>query len=608
MSDEPKVYLDHLIERENLRYRRSEEQVTDYPQDKQTSLRLGDLTAERGRFIRKPDFQRATWAWNPEDCVSLLESIVNYQVVPSIIMWTSPQNGYDYILDGGHRVSVVLAWLRDDWGERYSAEHIDDEEQINAISLASREVRQLIRARVGDIQTYREAEEALARVVRERKSPADVLDDVTFQRGLFYQSLLKGDISFHILWVKGGYKTAEQSFLKINKSGRQLTDWETTLVENRNSSFARAVMSISSGSTAPHYWPDEFPGVSDAATVQLKERASSIVGGVRHIQATLFHPTYRLPVQRVQLPLMVASIPDRPRYVAEFLTITEGFRGQEPETQALLRKNPEAAPEEIIDDGEKIIRKANDILDHLIGPSNQPKALGVVPALYFYTDAGRYVRSLLYGFIYWMFLGSEEDILTRKRLFCAYRRPFEEIIKLNKANIIATLSRRTGSGPEVTVQTARFYNDALQALIANNGDIESDGFFKDYNELLSNFTSDGNPPVPGQKKVTSRIFTEKQKSTAILTRLLARPFTCDICGGMLDPEQGAQHDHFDQWIDGGATSSDNQRVTHPFCNNQRNSIEAYINKATEIYLPRFNDPEVPNTMRQLSMFPDDAFR
>jgi len=43
--------------------------------------------------------------------------------------------------------------------------------------------------------------------------------------------------------------------------------------------------------------------------------------------------------------------------------------------------------------------------------------LALVPALYFYTDTGRYVRSLLYGFLNWLFSACEEDILSRKRVF-----------------------------------------------------------------------------------------------------------------------------------------------------------------------------------------------
>lgn len=607
MTDENKVYLDHLVERENLRYRRSEEQLNEYTQDKQTTLRLGDLTAQRGKYLRKPDFQRATWAWTPKECVSLLESIINYQVVPSIIMWSSPQNGYDYILDGGHRVSVVLAWLNDDWGEKHANSYIEDEEQINLIQAASREVRQLVRAKIGDISAYKDAEESLARVVRDRKSPGEVLDEITFQRGLFYQSLLKGDIAFHVLWVRGDFKIAEQSFLKINKSGRQLSDWETTLVENRNSSFARAVMSVASGNTAPHYWPEEAPKGPNQA--ELEQNIRYIHEGVRYLQTALFQPSYRSQIQTLQQPFMVSSIPDRPRYIAELLTITEGFRGQEPETQKLLKRNPDAEPEEIITDGWKLVSKAVDIFEHLNGPSNQPKSMAIVPALYFYNDAGRYVRSLLYGFIYWMFQGSDEDILNRKRLFSAYRGGFEQIIRTNKSEIVTAISRKTGSGPEVTVKTGRFYNSVLDLLIQFDGDIVSQSFADQYELLMAEYVTGDDPGSgSGRSRQVSRAFTDRQKSTAILARILDKQIACDICGGMLDPEGSIQHDHIAEYAQGGKTVPANQRIVHPFCNHQRSIIENYRSRSRQIMLPAFTENESATGVTQLVLIPDSAFR
>lgn len=598
MATENKVYLDHLVQRESLRYRRSEEEVGPYPLDKQATLRLSDLTSDqRGKYLRKPDFQRATWAWTPEECVSLLESIINSQVIPSIIMWTSPQNGYDYILDGGHRVSVVLAWLKDDWGERYATENIDDEEQLGIIQRANRQARQSVKMKIGDIQTYKLAEEEMTRVVKDGKSPREELDDVTFRKGLFYQSLLKGDVSFHVLWVRGDYKTAEQSFLKINKSGRQLSDWETTLVENRNSSFARSVMSISSGSTAPHYWPEDAPN-------GLSQTVEEITESVKYLQNVLFQPQYHIPINRLQQPFMVASIPDRPRYIAELLTVTEGYRGQEPETQKLLKKDPDADPEQIITDGWHIIHKAVDIFEHLHGPSNQSKSLALVPALYFYNDAGRYVRSLLYGFIYWMFMGTEAEILDRKRFFTIYRAAFEQIIRINKSEIISVISRKTGSGPEVTVQTARFYHDVLMLLIKHDGDTDAGQFVNEYEFLMSGTVRQDPSRTTSLR---SRSFTEPQKSAALLSRILDQPIRCDICGGMIDPQGSIQHDHIIPYSQGGLTTPSNQSVTHPFCNHQRASIEGYINKSYGMQLPRFSDSDELGGPKQLLLFPDSAF-
>ncbi len=124
-----RVYLDHLIGRENLRYQRSQEQMAAAVQNRPDKLRITDLIDEhfgaQREQLRKPDFQRATWAWSPQDCIALIESIVNAQVIPSIIMWKSPTNGLHYVLDGAHRISVVIAWLNDDWGDNFHQNTIE---------------------------------------------------------------------------------------------------------------------------------------------------------------------------------------------------------------------------------------------------------------------------------------------------------------------------------------------------------------------------------------------------------------------------------------------------------------------------------------------------
>ena len=102
MAEQLTVYLDHLMRRESLRYKRSEHMHQYDDQYTFPTLRMCDLTGEHlgsmERLIRKPDFQRATCAWTPDDCVLLLESIIKGQVVPSIIMWYSSESGRYYVL------------------------------------------------------------------------------------------------------------------------------------------------------------------------------------------------------------------------------------------------------------------------------------------------------------------------------------------------------------------------------------------------------------------------------------------------------------------------------------------------------------------------------
>ena len=102
---EDKVHLDHLIPRESLRWVDPRKEQSRYPAFQRTSmtkLLFKDL-ANRDEMLpifpllRKPDFQRETSAWTSEDCVRLLESIVKSLIIPSLIVWKSPDNNLLYI-------------------------------------------------------------------------------------------------------------------------------------------------------------------------------------------------------------------------------------------------------------------------------------------------------------------------------------------------------------------------------------------------------------------------------------------------------------------------------------------------------------------------------
>src|ERR1700733_3419453 len=66
-------------------------------------------------ILRKPDFQRETNHWSPEQVASLLECFVNGDLIPSVIVWKSPT--FLFVIDGGHRLSVIRAWIEDDYGD-----------------------------------------------------------------------------------------------------------------------------------------------------------------------------------------------------------------------------------------------------------------------------------------------------------------------------------------------------------------------------------------------------------------------------------------------------------------------------------------------------------
>lgn len=608
MDGELKVYLDHLIPRQSLRYERSEERIESKDDELPIKLRLSDLTGDhvssRIKYLRKPDFQRATWAWDADQCVELLDSVINQQIIPSIIMWTSPESELDYVLDGGHRISVVLAWLKDDWGQKVEFEH--DEILENRVKQAAQQVRKLVRERIGTIEEYKQAEEEFDKAVNDGKAPKLALPKKIFERAQFYTRYRKGIIGFPILWVPGDFEKAEKSFLKINKTGTKLTEWETKLIENRNSSLARTIMSVANIESAKYYWPTTLPEALDQKSYTIK--VTEILANVANIYRVLLEPPYLSPAKgrRLQQPLLdIASKELKPPYLAELFTVIKGGKGQATETDELIKLDTIGTAENIIDAGWDLTREVTSALSHLIGDS--PKSLAVVPACYFYTDGGRYVRSLLYGLIYWLLSGNDEDVIRlRKQLFSAYRGTFEQILLDRKEDVVSGITRKTGSGPEITVQTARYFQGLLETLVKHKGVTNSPGFNEDYNRFTATLI-DSRTKAIQQPAGKSRTFSEKQRSIATLRDILKGTHRCEICEGLLDITGGVQHDHTIKYSEGGPSIASNARLTHPFCNNMRDAIEEIKLSKSTYKVPALLDEIFISTHqkeRQLNFFTD----
>lgn len=109
------VTLDALIPREDFEV--NEEQFLGTSRNKMT-LSIEDLRYDSFFFsaLRKPDFQRETNEWDPEKVCSLIESFLNSELVPAIILWRN-QSGFIFVIDGAHRLSSLSAWINDDYGD-----------------------------------------------------------------------------------------------------------------------------------------------------------------------------------------------------------------------------------------------------------------------------------------------------------------------------------------------------------------------------------------------------------------------------------------------------------------------------------------------------------
>ena len=143
-----------------------------------------------------------------------IASFVDGEVIPSLILWKSPR--YIFVIDGGHRLSALRAWMEDDYGDEaislafYGGEITKHQQDI------ARYTRRLVEKEVGRYSSLRDqvAMQSVEEIHRKR-------GQVLFTRALALQ------------WVHGDANVAETSFFKINSQGTPLDATEGLLIRNK---------------------------------------------------------------------------------------------------------------------------------------------------------------------------------------------------------------------------------------------------------------------------------------------------------------------------------------------------------------------------------------
>jgi hypothetical protein len=223
------VYLDRLIERMHLDREEVLHKPTPVPNWRDRNwpehLIISDLRDDAvGPLLRKPVTQRVAGSWTPELCVDLLEYILSGQNAPSIIMWPGPDNLL-YVVDGVHRVSVLLAWVRDSWGEGLPPGSYADEAQRREIEAAARRVRELLQERgIGRYDDYAAARARYEDLKRElgREPGAGEMDEAALSRARSARRWETDNIGLPILWLRGDYAQAEAAVLRYQQEFARL--------------------------------------------------------------------------------------------------------------------------------------------------------------------------------------------------------------------------------------------------------------------------------------------------------------------------------------------------------------------------------------------------
>jgi len=202
MAGRKLVNLDAMIPRADFAIL---EDAPELPTKKVDSIGTRDLRPDGLLpLLRKPDFQRETNHWTPEQTVLLIQSFVDEDLIPSVILWQA--QGSIFVIDGGHRLSVLRAWIEDDYGDKATSQAFFgfniNENQIKA----ARETRRLVEKTIGSYNDWIKKEG-----IQQDLPPADRRRVASVRT-----------TTIPIQWVTGNAERAQASFLKINTKERHL--------------------------------------------------------------------------------------------------------------------------------------------------------------------------------------------------------------------------------------------------------------------------------------------------------------------------------------------------------------------------------------------------
>jgi hypothetical protein len=518
------VNLDAMIERSDFAMQSSED--SSYENVATISLRDFMEAGLTGQLLRKPDFQRETNHWKPDQVFSLLECFVNGDLIPSVILWRS--NTFLFVIDGCHRLSVLKAWIYDDYGDGKLSYEYFGREISQSQKAAATITRNLINSNIGSWKSF----ELKLKNIQKSIDPVKDLQDIQKLQTVASRGV-------PIQWVKGDVEKAESSFFKINTEGTPLDSTEELLLRHRKRPIPIAARAVIRAATGHEYW-SYFP----------EEVASSIKKEAKELHHKIFEPDLKHSVVRtLDLPL-------------------GGSQGVRSALKTLIdlmlmaNKKQDGKPISVGDYAEdlsgaetlKVLKNTLKLIERVTGNGNG--SLGLHPAVYFYGESGRHSIP--------MFMGTIQLVSERIRnndgpffaKFIRARQELEESLIVHKEVISQILQ---GYVNKTRIEK---YKAMLESCIHHilEGKKIDDQFLVEVSGKKGKVLSSERKCNPGRQ------FSNNQKSFIFIKDSLSTALRCPICNGYIDSAKSVSYDHIKPLREGGQSDEENCQITHPYCN------------------------------------------
>ena len=463
-------------------------------------------------MLRKPDFQRETVDWKPDQVVRLIQTFCESDIIPAVILWQS--GNQIFVVDGAHRLSALIAWIRNDYGagelsRKYFGNAIPGPQQQ-----AHDQTAALVAASIGPWENFK------------KKVPVISLKDVRVQ------------------WIKD--YTAEQAaeaFIRINQGGTIIKPLEERILRAKRSALAVATRVISRGGTGHSYW-------GHFTNEKAREDAPKLGAEIYRL---LFEPRLASPIKSLDIPLAGAGYgPDALRLSFDLVALANGL--SVPDSS----RSKGASDELPIDDEGKLTNRYLNETRKLVRLllSNHASSFGLHPALYFYSSRGVFQSSALLNVAAWI-----ADLRRRDKLdsFRLARGKFEDLLVAHP-ELVRPETHKLGSGTRTRSKMVEVLNEALKQ---TGKDV--DAAWTALKEKYPDRLADDNPATTGT--LPGARFHRQTKSAVLLADL---PHTarCPICNGFLHIN-GKVVDHKVNRSQGGTANISDGRWVHPICNSAR---------------------------------------
>lgn len=475
--------------------------------------------------LRKPDFQRETANWSPEQVADLISTFARRDLIPAVILWRAGQNVF--VIDGAHRLSALIAWVHDDYGDgdvsrEYFQNVIADEQARRA-----QKTRELVKASVGSYKDHKLAIDY----------PDTVRPDIVERASRI------GWQEIPAQWIRSAdHDKAEKAFFRINQGGTKIDPTEKRILSARGSPTALAARAILRGGTGHNYWK-EFSNETQGEIEDLG----------KEIFELLYEPVLDLPIKSLDVPVAGQGYgPGCLPYIFDLVNLVN-------QVQIKDSSHKSNAKDEIEDDPDgsltiRYLKNVRAIIRRIC--SNHPSSLGLHPALYFYSKGGTFQSAALLSYIV---LFNDWD--TKEYLqFTAVREKFEEFVLTNQG--VTEAIKKLGSGARSRPRVASLYREMIKSLAAGKSIDEAiEALAKDplYDFLVAI------EPVRDLFGNDDSKFSRSIKGATFLKDAMPSAPKCPTCKGIMH-RNGMQVGHQINRRDGGSGAASNAKMQHPFCN------------------------------------------